>query len=106
MAQASTKPWSSFSQADYTPAQWARACLINLGGDTKDANKLPVKEPDGTPNVNGMRAAAAVLMGARGGVDAPADAKRAAAKKLASMMASAGMTVGDGIKRMAGMMGG
>jgi len=79
----SDKPWSQFSQADYTPEQWRRACLIHLADDdVKEHHKLPVYEPDGTLNRNAVHQAAAVLAGARGGVDAPPAKKRAAAREL------------------------
>lgn len=63
-AQISHRPWSDFSQADYTPAQWRRACLIDRGPDhgtedTKQRYALPVREPDGTLNRNAVHAAAA-----------------------------------------------
>lgn len=75
----SMKPWSDFSQADYTPEQWKAACLIVKGdGSTKAQCSLPVKEPDGTLNANGVRAAAGRIHQ----VDAPAAAKTAAAKTL------------------------
>jgi hypothetical protein len=47
--------------------------------------KLPVREPDGTLNKNGVHAAAAALAGARGGVDAPLTEKRKAARKLLAL---------------------
>lgn len=83
----SNAPWSKFSQGDYTDAQWREACILDRGtGDTaKQRYALPVKEPDGEVNRNGAHAAAAVLAGGRGGVDAPAAAKKAAARKLVSI---------------------
>ena len=80
----SNKPWSQFSQTDYTPEQWRRACLIHVdpNSDNKADHKLPVYEPDGTLNRNAVHQAAAVLAGARGGVDAPPAKKRAAAREL------------------------
>lgn len=79
----SNKPWSQFSQADYTPEQWRRACLLHLADDdVKDHHKLPIREPGGQYNMNAIHAAAAVLAGARGGVQAPAEEKRKAARKL------------------------
>lgn len=79
----STKPWGSFSEGDYTLEQWRRACLIVLGdGSSKDQCKLPIREPSGAVNANGVAAAAAALAGARGGVSAPAPKKRAAARTL------------------------
>ena len=104
----STKPWGSISESDYaTPEAFCAACLIDMnesGPKSKAKCKLPVKEPGGALNANGMRAAAAALAGARGGVNAPPEMKKMAAKKLARMMAGAGMEAGDSLKRMAGMM--
>jgi len=102
----SNAPWSAITQADYTPEQWRRACLIDTGeGDpnSKSRYKLPVKEPNGDVNRNGMHAAAAVLAGARGGVNAPADAKRAAARKLLALYHQAGEDPPETVRMMAGM---
>src|SRR6266702_3132182 len=90
MATISTKPWSSFSQADYSDDQWYAACLINLNTGprsswSKGKAKLPVREPSGALNANAISAAAGVLAGARGGVDAPPAAKKAAARQLVAM---------------------
>lgn len=103
---ASTKPWSDFSQSDYTLEAWLNACLINLNSGpkntwTKGNGKLPVREPSGALNVNGMSAAAAVLAGSRGGVDAPADAKRAAARKLVNLYAQVSKDPPESLRRMA-----
>jgi HK97 family phage prohead protease len=106
----SDKPWSQFSESDYTPEQWRRACLIDTGNGVPDAKgryKLPVREPDGTLNRNGVHAAAGGH-----GVDAvqgiSADKRRAAAKALMglykevgdepppSLMMAAGMTMSGG----------
>jgi HK97 family phage prohead protease len=55
----SDAPWSNFTEADYTLEQWRRACLIEVGDtSTKAGYKLPVREPDGTLNRNGVHAAA------------------------------------------------
>lgn len=85
-AAVSDRPWSDFTAADYNDEQWERACILDRGeGDTaKQRWALPIREPDGTLNRNGVHAAAAALAGARGGVDAPADAKEAAAGRLRS----------------------
>ena len=103
----STKPWGSISESDYTPEQFCAACLIDMnepGAEkTKAQCKLPVREPGGVLNRNGMIAAGAVLAGARGGVDAPADKKKAAARKLASMMRANDMQPSPGMMKMAGM---
>jgi len=81
----SDRPWSSFTAADYTPEQWRRACLIDTGEgdvDSKSRYKLPVREPGGAINRNGVHAAAAVLAGGRGGVQASAEQKAKAARAL------------------------
>ncbi len=84
----SDKPWGNITQADYTPEQWARACLIDTGEgapDSKGRYKLPVKEPSGALNRAACHAAASVLAGGRGGVHASAEQKHAAARKLMSI---------------------
>ena len=58
----SNRPWGQFSESDSSTEQWRRACLIHLADDDVKANhKLPVREPDGTLNRNGVHAAAAAL---------------------------------------------
>ena len=87
----SDKPWSQFSASDYTIQQWRRACLLRMpGGDpeAKSTYKLPVREPGGALNRNGVHAAAAAIGGARGGVNAPAAAKAAARSSYAVCIAS------------------
>lgn len=99
----STKPWGQFTDSDYTLEQLRRASLIVLGdGSTKDQLKLRVREPDGTLNRNGVHAAAAVLAGGRGGVQAPPDKKRAAAKALIRLYNQIGDEPPDSLKRLAG----
>jgi hypothetical protein len=83
MPEISEKPWSSYTEADYTLEQWHTACLIHLHDGvptSKSECKLPVKTPTGTLSRAGVHAAASVLAGGRGGVDAPPE-KIAAAKK-------------------------
>lgn len=61
----SDKPWGQIKESDYDLEQWHRACLIHLhdGPPTaKSQCKLPVREPDGTLNRNGVHAAAAALV--------------------------------------------
>ena len=98
----SDTPWSNFSAADYTPAQYHRACLIHLHGpgtpDNKEDCKLPVREPDGTLNRNGVHAAAAALAGARGGVNAPSDQRAKAASALRGMYRTIGDTPPDSLQ--------
>ncbi|MFB4306978.1 phage protease [Actinomadura sp. GTD37] len=53
--------WADFTAADYDITQWKKACLIDTGEgeeDSKDRYKVPVREPDGTLNRNGVHAAA------------------------------------------------
>lgn len=85
--QVSNRPWSDFSQAAYTPAQWRRACLIDTGQgdeDSKERYRLPVREPSGTVNRNGVHAAAARI----NQVDVSADLKRRAARALVRLYRS------------------
>lgn len=101
----SDKPWGEITEADYEDAAaFCDACLIDLNPEgeekTKALCKLPVAEPGGTYNRNGMRAAAAALAGARGGVEAPTEAKRSAARRLMSLMYEAEMTPGESLMRM------
>lgn len=100
----SNKPWSQFSDSDYTDEQYRRACILDRGtGNTvKERYALRVREPDGTLNRNGVHAAAVVLAGGRGGVDAPAPAKKAAAKKLLSLYRQIGDTPPDSLVKLAG----
>lgn len=81
----SEKPWSDFSEADYTLEQWHAACLIHQhdGPPTsKSECKLPVKTPGGALNRNGVHAAAAALAGARSPIKASAEQKAKAATAL------------------------
>lgn len=97
----SSKAWSEIKPSDYTDEQWKRACLIHLEGSSESPKsycKLPVLEPDGTPNTNAMAAAAGALNGARGGVDAPDSQKAAAKRKLARLYKRVGIDVPDSLK--------
>jgi phage head maturation protease len=74
-SQWSDKPWSDFKQSAYSADEWKRACLIVDGdGATKDQCKLPVREPDGTYNVNGIAAAAGRISQVSSDGDSVADA--------------------------------
>lgn len=84
-AAVSDTAWSEFSKSDYDVAQWHRACLVHThdgAAEDKGDCKLPVKEPSGTLNRNGVHAAAQRI-GQLKGVDA--DTKKAAAKKLVAL---------------------
>lgn len=79
----SNRPWSEFTQADYDIGQWHKACLLHThegDAESKGQCKLPVREPSGALNRNGVHAAAARLSQTDG---TPAQ-KKAAAKALAA----------------------
>jgi hypothetical protein len=81
----SEKPWSAYTEADYTIEQWHVACLVHLhdGPPTsKSQCKLPVKTPNGALNRNGVHAAAAALAGARSPLKASPEQKSKAAGAL------------------------
>lgn len=104
----SNKPWSHFKPADFgEPARFCFYSLINdnvvpKGQWVMSACKLPVYEPNGDLNRGAVHAAAAALAGARGGVHASPQAKRAAAKKLIPLYHQLKEPVPDSIRRMAG----
>ena len=92
----SASPWSDFTPADYTPAQWHKACLIHdhptgQAVDGKESCKLPCREPDGTLNKNGVHAAAGALAGARSDLQATPAQKAKAAAALRGLY----KTIGD-----------
>ena len=88
-------------------AGYCACCLIDLnegGQKVKGLCKLPVKATPGGPyNLNGMAAAAGALAGARGGLDAPAEKKAAAARKLVRLYREADKEVPPALARAAGM---
>ena len=107
MAEFSNRPWGSISESDYRDAdQFCAACLIDLNPPGKDKVKnlckLPVKEPSGAYNRNGIHAAAAALAGARGGVQAPQEAKRKAARALIRLYRQMDEEPPESLRRIAG----
>jgi hypothetical protein len=58
------KPWDG-SQGRFSEDEWKASTLIH--GDTKSECKLPIKEPDGTVNINAVRNALARLSQTEGG---------------------------------------
>jgi len=75
----SDKPWSDFTQADYSDQQWKAACVLHkCAGMEKSCHGLPIKEPGGALNRNGVHAAAARF----NQVSAPAEAKARAKSAL------------------------
>ena len=108
MAATSERPWEEIDEADYEDAEeYCAACLIDLnpkGEKTKARCKLPVREPrsmGGKLNVNDVHAAAVVLAGGRRGVDAPAEAKRKAARELVRLYREIGEDPPDSIRKLA-----
>ena len=99
----SSAPWST-PASDLSPEDYCKVCLIDLNPSgakkLKGKCKLPVRKSPGAPyNKAALRNAAARLPQA----DAPADAKRKAARKLVRLMREAGMRPGEATLRMAGM---
>lgn len=100
----SDSPWSMFSAENYSAEQWYEACLIKPTKSEYTAKaqaKLPVREPDGTLNRNGVHAAAAALAGARGGVKATPEEKRKAARELLRLYRELEEEPPESIKRLA-----
>lgn len=84
----SERPWTNITPSSYATANaYCAASLIDLnqGEKSKGLCKLPIKEPGGAINRAAVHAAAAVLAGGRGGVQAPQEQKVAAAKRLVSI---------------------
>ena len=97
------KPWLP-DAARFTDDEYARACLVDRGGDieVKERCSLPVLEPDGVLNVNALGNAAGVLMGARGGLrGVKPDIKSRAARKLLRMYDQADATPPQGLRQLA-----
>ena len=108
MAKVSDRKWSEIGESDYEDAdEFCAACLLDLnsGEDkTKEKCKLPVYEPKklgGRLNRNAVHAAANVLAGARGGVDAPAKEKQKAARKLVRLYGELGEDPPEAIEKLA-----
>lgn len=96
----SEKPWSDYTEADYTLMQWHNACLIHqhVGPPTSKAQcKLPVKTPNGALNRNGVHAAAAALAGARTPLQASEEEKAKAAAALRRYYSQLGETPPDSL---------
>lgn len=97
------KAWDGAASRWPDTASYCRACLINENtGDpanwTQDKCHLPVREPNGDINKNGLSAAAGRLIQTK---TSPAN-KKAAAKKLKALYGEAKMDVPDSLKNMAG----
>lgn len=86
--RASDRPWSSYTESDYTPEQYRRACLIDRGigdPDSKERYALPVREPSGTLNANGCHAAAGRINQVQG---VSPEKRKAGARKLVGLYRS------------------
>jgi len=80
----SNKPWGDIKESDYDLEQWHRSCLIYIhdGPPTsKEQCKLPVGEPDGMLNANGIVAAAIRIYR----VKAPREDVRKTVRRLVSL---------------------
>ena len=86
-------------------ADFCAACLIDLNAPNeekiKSKCKLPIREPGGVLNRNAIHAAAASLAGARGGVQAPPEAKRKAARRLLSLYREMDEEPPESLRRLA-----
>ena len=95
----SDKPWSDFTAADYSDDQWYSACVLHKNGSSraKSDNGLPIKEPGGALNRNGVHAAAARF----NQVDAPPEAKASAKRALRGAYSQIGEEPPDVLKSSA-----
>ena len=97
---ASDKPWSQFPASAYTPEQWHNACLVHLhtgAPQSKSECKLPVKEPGGALNRNGVHAAAGRL----NQTQAPPEKIASAKSKLRGLYRQLGEEPPDSLKAQA-----
>jgi len=101
----SNAPWDGSASRWSDTASYCKSCLIDENepgtpSDKKVQSKchLPVYEPGGALNKNGLSAAAGRLMQTQ---TSPAN-KKAAARKLKRLYAEAKMDVPDSVKRVAG----
>ena len=97
----SDKPWDSSSSSRYTIEQWQHACLIDrrVGDPTsKGRYSLPVRDPDGRVNRNGLSAAAGRLNQVKG---ITTDQRASVARQLIQLYGEAGMEPPDHLRQMA-----
>ena len=99
MAGASSAPWDG-SAGRFSIEQWRRSCCIDHGGDSSEKGNysLPIREPDGTLNRNGVHNAAARI----NQVQCSSSAKAAGARKLAAAYRSMGEHPPADVLRFAG----
>lgn len=95
----SDKPWGQFKRSDYTDQQWKSACVMHVcDGMEKSCHKLPIKEPGGALNRNGVHSAAAAIGGARGGVKGSPEQIASAKRALRGAYRQLGEEPPDSIK--------
>lgn len=106
----SLKPWGDITEADYADAgDCCDAALVNLNDGprarwAKGQCHLPVREPramGGKVNRSALGAAAAALVGARGGVNLPPDVKRKAARDLVRLYVQGGLEPPEALGQLA-----
>lgn len=100
LATSTSDPWDG-SPARFSDQQYARACVLDRGseaGAAKERYSLPVREPSGTLNANGVHAAAGRISSIKGASDTQ---KRAAARKLISAYRSLGETAPPALQKLA-----
>jgi hypothetical protein len=89
----SEKPWNGSAER-FSPEQWKRSTILHVcDGMEKSCHKLPIREPGGQLSRAGVHAAASRL----NQVDAPAEAKSAAKRKLRGAYRQLGEDVPDGL---------
>lgn len=97
------RPWDGSASRWPDAASYCRSCLIvraHEGDLSKGDCSLPIREPNGDINKNAVHAAASSLAGGRGGVKAPPELKKAAARKLKAMYAQMKEDLPESIKNM------
>lgn len=105
-AEVSNRPWSDFDESDYTPEQWRRATILDRGSEhgdetTKSRYGLPVREPSGVLNRNGVHAAAGGHgIGAVKGISD--DLRRSTARKLVGLYRQIGDEPPESLLSLAG----
>src|SRR5271156_2775068 len=97
------KPWNGNSSR-FTIEQWRRSCLIDRGGDRENKNNfnLPIKEPTGEINVNGVHVAAARIHALEG---VPSEKIAGAARRLVDIYRQLGEDPPPALSQLAGSRG-
>jgi hypothetical protein len=83
MAQMTNKPWNG-SASRFSDDEYRRSCIHKGPAPYKTNCSLPVREPDGSVNCNGVAAARAAAGGARGASISLTSSERATLDRLAS----------------------